>query len=177
MKLKLVELTPAYRPQLEEMMAEWLAAEKPEDVTPWAIVRADYRDFDRYRASLNIETGDETHVPDRTFFCLDEDTGRFVGAVNLRLRLNRRLLEQGGHIGDGIRPSLRGQGYGTRMLALALEKCRELGIYHVLMVCDKDNPASARVIRKNGGVLENEPVVDGCIIQRYWIDLDKGEGQ
>ena len=174
MDLKLVELTPAYRPQLEEMMAEWLAAEKPEDVTPWAIVRGDYRDFDRYRAGLNIQVGDADHVPDRTYFCLDADAGRFVGAVNIRLRLNRRLLEQGGHIGDGIRPSLRGQGYGTSMLALALEKCRELGIFHVLMVCDKDNPASARVIRKNGGVLENEPVVDGCQIQRYWIDLEEG---
>ena len=172
MDLKLVELTPAYRPQLEEMMAEWLAAEKPEDVTPWAIVRGDYRDFDRYRAGLNIQTADENHVPDRTYFCLDADAGRFVGAVNIRLRLNRRLLERGGHVGDGIRPSLRGQGYGTRMLALALEKCRELGIFHVLMVCDKDNPASARVIRKNDGVLENEPVVDGCPIQRYWIDLE-----
>ena len=38
------------------------------------------------------------------------------------------------------------------------------------MCCDKDNPASARTIQKNGGRLENE-VLDGeDVVQRYWID-------
>ena len=43
-----------------------------------------------------------------------------------------------------------------KMIALALEECRRLGILHVLMVCDKDNIASAKSIRSNGGLLENE---------------------
>lgn len=30
---------------------------------------------------------------------------------------------------------------------------------------------SAKSIMKNGGVLENEPVVDGIPQQRFWIDL------
>ena len=34
-----------------------------------------------------------------------------------------------------------------------------------------ENIASARTIQKNGGVLENEVVVDGVTEQRYWIDL------
>ena len=76
-----------------------------------------------------------------------------------------------GHIGDGVRPSLRGRGIGTKMVGLALEECRKLGITRVLMVCDSDNSASARVITRNGGVMENEIEVDGFPIQRYWIDL------
>ena len=39
------------------------------------------------------------------------------------------------------------------------------------MVCDKDNVGSAKSIRNNGGILENEIVVDGIVEQRYWIEL------
>ena len=42
----------------------------------------------------------------------------------------------------------------------------------VLMVCDKDNIASAKTIIKNGGVLENEFIDEnGRVEQRYWIDI------
>ena len=39
MNIKLVKLTPEYRPQLEEMMGEWLAAEQ--DFAPYAIRKID----------------------------------------------------------------------------------------------------------------------------------------
>lgn len=39
------------------------------------------------------------------------------------------------------------------------------------MVCDKSNPASAKTIVKNGGVLENEIFDKSKIVQRYWIEL------
>jgi predicted acetyltransferase len=39
------------------------------------------------------------------------------------------------------------------------------------MVCDKENIASAKSIRRNGGILENEVLVDGVTEQRYWIEL------
>ena len=78
----------------------------------------------------------------------------------------------GGHIGDGIRPSERGKGYGTELVRLALIECKKLGIHRVLMTCDKDNIASAKTILRNGGVLENEVVnEEGEIEQRYWIEL------
>lgn len=39
------------------------------------------------------------------------------------------------------------------------------------MTCSRDNIGSAKSIRKNGGVLENEISSGGEIVQRYWIDL------
>ena len=111
------------------------------------------------------------HVPASTYFCLDTERDVLVGAVNIRHRLNESLLQDGGHIGDGVRPSERRKGYATRMIALALDKCRELGIWRVLMTCGKQNIGSAKSIRKNGGVLENEIDCGGETIQRYWIDL------
>ena len=110
-------------------------------------------------------------VPDSTFFCLDEDRDIFVGAVNIRHYLNEALLRDGGHIGDGVRPSERRKGIATKMIGLALDECRKLGIDRVLMVCDKDNIGSAKSIINNGGVLENEITVEGVVEQRYWIEL------
>lgn len=168
MNLRLVKLEPKYRGHLNEMMEEWYAS--GEKIIPYAIRRLDYRDFDSYLANLEIREPAPGLVPDSTFFCLDEDQDRFVGAVNIRHRLNERLLLDGGHIGDGVRPSQRRKGVATRMIALALEECRKLGIDRVLMVCHKDNIGSAKSIRNNGGVLENEITVDGVVEQRYWID-------
>ena len=168
MKLKLVRLSPQYRQQLCEMLEEWYAS--GEKIIPYAIRRLDYRDFDRYLNELEVKEEDaDGLVPDSTFFCLDEERNIFVGAVNIRHYLNESLLLNGGHIGDGVRPSERRKGVATGMIALALEECKKLGIEDVLMVCDKENIGSAKSIIRNGGVLENEVEVDGVIEQRYWI--------
>lgn len=106
------------------------------------------------------------------FFLLDEDRDRLLGAVNIRHYLNDSLLKEGGHIGDGIRPSERRKGYATEMIRLALLECKKLGIDKVLMTCDQDNIGSVRAIVKNGGVLENEFVnAEGHVEQRYWISI------
>lgn len=169
MKLKLVKLESRFRRHLNEMMEEWYAT--GEKIVPYAIRRLDYRDFEYYLANLEVKDDAVGLVPDSTFFCLDEEQDIFVGAVNIRHHLNEGLLLNGGHIGDGVRPSQRRKGVATQMIALALEKCRALGIERVLMVCNKDNIGSAKSIQNNGGVLENEVEVAGVIVQRYWIDL------
>lgn len=169
MKLRLVKLTPQYRRHLEEMMEEWYGT--GEKIIPYAIRRLDYRDFENYMTNLEVKATSGGLVPDSTFFCLDEERDIFVGAVNIRHYLNENLLLNGGHIGDGVRPSERRKGIATRMIGLALEECKKLGISKVLMVCDKDNVGSAKSIQNNGGVLENEVEVDGIMEQRYWIEV------
>ena len=170
MKLKLVKASEAYREQITQMLDEWHAS--GEKIVPYAIRRVDYRDFENYCKNLEIKDATECTVPDSTFFCLDEERNIMVGAVNIRHWLNESLLLNGGHIGDGVRPSERRKGIATKMIALALLECRKLGIDKVLMVCDKDNIGSAKSILNNGGILENEIVVNGTAEQRYWITLD-----
>ncbi len=169
MRLKLIKLSEAYKVQLEDMMEEWYAS--GEKIIPYAIRKQDYHDFSNYLAQLESEQPAEGKVPDSTFFCLDEDQDMLVGAVNIRHYLNEALLLNGGHIGDGVRPSRRRQGIATQMIGLALEECRRLGLDRVLMVCDRENIGSAKSIMNNGGVLENEVIVDGVTEQRYWIRL------
>lgn len=168
--IKLVKLAEVYRPQLEDFMEEWTAS--GEAFVPYVIGKNDYHEFKTYLEQLETKEAKDGLVPDSTFFALDTETDQFVGAVNIRHYLNDKLLEDGGHVGDGVRPSMRRKGIATKMIALALEECRKLGIARVLMTCKKDNIGSAKSIQKNGGVLENEVPVNGVVVQRYWIDLE-----
>jgi len=167
--LQLVKLEKKYKKLLEEMMEEWY--QTGEEIIPYAIRKNDYRDFDTYLENIEVKNGTYAYVPDSTFFVLDTERNIFVGAVNIRHELNEKLLQSGGHIGDGVRPSERRKGYATEMIRLALQECKKLGLTKVLMVCDKDNIGSAKSIQKNGGVLENEIIEDGVIEQRYWIEI------
>lgn len=175
MKLKLIHPCEEYKNPIISMLDAWLQVESPEDITPWSIVRLDHHDFNRYCRELDVREERDGLVPDITLFCYDEVRNQCVGAVNIRLKLTDRLLRSGGHIGDGICPSERGKGYGTKMLALALKECEQRGLRRILMVCEKDNIPSVKAIRHNGGRLENEIEEDGCVLQRYWIDCDEIE--
>jgi predicted acetyltransferase len=93
--------------------------------------------------------------------------GRLVGTVSIRHVLNDFLREIGGHIGYAVRPSERRKGYATAATALALAECRRLGIDQALITCDDTNIASAMVIERNGGVLED--IRNGK--RRYWVEL------
>ena len=168
MNIRLVKLSEQYQEQLFEMMDEWCAI--GEKIVPYAIRKNDYHNFKYYLDNLQITEEVDGKVPDTTLFCLDVDRNIFVGAVNIRHYLTEEMLVNAGHIGDGIRPSERRKGYATAMIGLALEEAKKLGIHRVLMCCDKENIASAKSIINNGGILENEVVVNGVTEQRYWIE-------
>lgn len=171
MTLRLVKASEEYRRQICEMLSEWYST--GEKIIPYAIRRLDYHDFKNYCENLEVKDNSLGLVPDSTFFCYDVERDIMVGAVNIRHYLNDNLLQFGGHIGDGVRPSQRRKGIATRMIALALNECKKLGIFKVLMVCNKDNIGSAKSIMNNGGVLENEVCSDGAVLQRYWISLEE----
>ncbi len=112
-------------------------------------------------------------VPGDTFW-LVRDGRRLVGMINFRHELTDFLHAEGGHVGYSVRPSEQGRGYATHMLQRVLGRARELGLRRVLITCDERNAASARVIEKCGGILENSvpSAVEGREVTcRYWIDL------
>lgn len=135
MKLQLVPLHEKYKKNLNEMMDEWCAS--GERIVPSALTRCNYHDFDQYRNNIENKENNGPLVPDTTLFCLDKDRDIFVGAVNIRHYLNDFLLLNGGHIGDGVRPSERRKGIASKMIGLALKECKKIGLDKVLMVCDK----------------------------------------
>ena len=113
----------------------------------------------------------EGWVPASTYWLICKN--RITGTCNLRHQLNDFLRNYGGHIGYSICPTQRNKGYGTKLLAFALEKARALGIKQVLVTCSDDNIPSARIIEKNGGKLHDKITLpnDKTTTRRYWIDL------
>ncbi|NTU47093.1 GNAT family N-acetyltransferase [Candidatus Roizmanbacteria bacterium] len=99
------------------------------------------------------------------------DNGEIIGRAHIRHTLNDFLLKHGGHIGYYIKPSKRRMGYGRKILQLALEKAKDLGITKALVTCDDDNVGSQKVIESCGGILENKVQNEEGkpLTRRYWI--------
>lgn len=110
----------------------------------------------------------------QSIFWLVRDGQEIVGQSALRHTLTPMLEIEGGHIGYAIRPGERKKGYGTRILALTLEPARAIGLQRVLVTCNTENTASARIIQQNGGVFEGESLspFTGKPVSRYWIDFE-----
>ncbi len=115
---------------------------------------------------INLREG---YVPASTFWFIKN--GKFIGRIDIRHKLNEKLLKEGGHIGYGIRPSERSKGYGNKILKLGLEEAKKIGIKKALITCDDDNEPSIRIIENNGGVLENKIKIEGKLKRRYWIEI------
>jgi len=176
-QLKLIAPTETLKDSYLSYVAEARAAD--ELLVPWVLgFEAD--DFGALLKRL-VDASDgegieEDFVPHTTYWAVDAAGDEVIGVVNVRHSLNDFLMREGGHVGYSIRPSLRGRGCATRQLALALQKAREMGIRRALIVCERDNAASAAVIERNGGVFENEVISEetGKTMRRYWIELYGG---
>ena len=105
-------------------------------------------------------------------FLIAENDGNLVGRTSIRHELNNFLFNFGGHIGYGVRPSYRRQGFATEILRQSLTYIHGLGVTEVLVTCDEDNLGSIKVIESQGGVLENKVEFEGILKRRYWITKD-----
>ena len=123
----------------------------------------------RNSQGIHLEEG---LVPFTTYWLIDDRKDTIYGVSRLRHKLNDVSRKEGGHIGYDVPPSLRGCGNATELLRQTIAKAKAKGIMRVLMTCDSDNSASARVIEKNGGVLESQTVSDYTrkVVNRYWIN-------
>ena len=164
---RLVSTTMAMRDALLEMAEEWCAAGEDR----YAGLREDFDGWLRKSREMTREENcPEGVVPGETRWLVDRD-GRVLGRCSVRYRLLPHLEREGGHIGYDVRPGRRGEGHATRMLGLALERARELGLSRVLLTCGEDNVASAKVIETNGGIEFGSAVSDrsGKTVRRFWI--------
>ena len=117
---------------------------------------------------LNIPEGFVAH----STYWLIKNNKKILGALNIRHKLTARLKHNGGLIGYGIRPSERQKEYATEILRLGLLRANKLGFKSVLITCKKKNIGSVKTIINNGGKLDSEELIDGEMIQRYWIKLE-----
>jgi len=122
--------------------------------------------LEEFRTGKNIPEG---FVPSTTYWLVRGSD--LVGVSSLRHYLNDRIRHVGGHIGLGIRPSLRGQGLGKTLLQLTISEARRRGIDVVHIHCHKHNQPSARMIIGVGGVIDSEvQESSGAVVQRYLVN-------
>ncbi len=173
--LQLVSPSPAHEDQVMAFKAELLAENGSFDGCAGLSEAETYREWLDFRG----REAAKGWSPSQTWLAVRQRDGVVVAIVNYRPSpLTDFLLQYGGSIGYSVRPSERRKGYAKETLRLTLVKCREAGEERVLITCDRDNPASARTILANGGVLENEVADEpglgqSGVIQRYWITLSK----
>ncbi len=142
---------------------------------------AGLEEVEGYDEWLNFETRlskkyGEGYVPSEVYLAVRQCDNKLVGIMDYRHPLSPFLLHHGGNIGYSVRPSERRRGYAGEMLKLMKGICREFNEERILLTCDKENTASSKVIKANGGVLENEVrdtagLSKSGIFQRYWITL------
>jgi len=109
--MRLVEFTNILEGQYLSYIAEW--EQTGEDIVPSAAKRNNLS-FDELMQKWLSDKTDESYkkgfVPSTLYFLVDENE-RILGAIHLRHELNERLMQNGGHIGYGVRPSERNKGY------------------------------------------------------------------
>jgi predicted acetyltransferase len=154
----------------EQSYREYIAELGTEERYPFTL-DFEYSDFstllkriDDFANGINIPEG---YVPSSTYWLIKGQ--ELIGVSNLRLHLNDRIRHCGGHIGLGIRPSYRGCGLGSRLLALTVNEARKKDISEIHIHCYKNNEASARMIIRNGGELDSEIAYGNHaeVVQRY----------
>jgi predicted acetyltransferase len=96
--------------------------------------------------------------------------GQVLGGIALRYGHDDHIM-QFGHIGYGVKPSARRRGLAGWALGRMLGEAWKLGMERVLLVCERDNLASARTIERIGGVFEEIRETDDGPVRRYWFRL------
>jgi predicted acetyltransferase len=172
-RLKLVEPAIVLKDEFLAMAKEFLSAGQQKE--GWLLDEA-LDDFEKYVAKLNDHAKGRNlpqgWVPATSYWLLGSSVN-VLGYSSLRHRLSPQLRRFGGHIGYGIRPTQRNKGYGSCICKLTLDKARLLGLKRLLITCDDNNHASARIIENCGGLLEDKVMNKGRDVptRRYWIEV------
>ncbi|SHM73070.1 GNAT family N-acetyltransferase [Ruminococcus flavefaciens] len=131
------------------------------------ISREDFDDaLDTLIANSYGERLPEGYVPATTYFLWHDDD--IVGEFQLRHHLCPSLIDGSGHIGYYIAPKYRGKGYATEGLRLLIEEARKtITEDEIYLRVRKSNPASLKVMQKNGGWVRHEDA------ESYFVRIKK----
>lgn len=172
--LKLVKPNKRYFEQYKEMMDEWMM--EGSRISPWPL-HLDYHTKEYFcimlekinNAELGIDIGDFS--PSTTYWVLETDKNRLIGAINIRHYLTELGLKTWGHIGYGVRPSERLKGNATKMLKMALTQAKQKGIDNILIGIYEGNIGSWKTVEKCGAKMKSIIIEEktGLPIRQYWI--------
>jgi tagatose 1,6-diphosphate aldolase len=76
-----------------------------------------------------------------------------VGDAELRVGTTETLERYGGHVGYGVGPAYRGNGYAARACKLLFQVARQYGMTVLWITCNPENVASRKTCERAGGEL------------------------
>lgn len=109
-------------------------------------------------------------VPETVLWLTKDD--EFIGTLNIRHRLNWHLEKWGGHLNFVVRPSMRGKGFGKKLLQKAKPFVAYLGIEKALITIDPRDESGNKIVQFCGGKLDTTlPATDKFPERnRYWME-------
>lgn len=109
-------------------------------------------------------------VPETIVWLVKDDL--YIGTVDIRHRLNWHLEKWGGHVHFNIRPSMRGKGFGIKILKKVMPIVNYLGIDKALITIAPDNIIATGIVEALGAEFEEETTATDKFpaMRRYWLD-------
>lgn len=186
MQVELRPLSLSDGPDILDMLREIGPGENGFINSGSALSDREYPDWLRRQHETARGIGIRPEYVPQTVFWLYVD-GRPVGTSKLRRNLTPMLRINGGHIGYCIRPSERGRGFGSLILAETLKQARERHLPRVLVTVHAGNESSCRVALANGGVEvagvdahggreAGAMLPENDATRRFWIELAPPDG-
>lgn len=128
-------------------------------------------DLNNGQQSLHLPFADWVEPVPETILWLVKD-GIYIGTLNIRHRLNWHLEKWGGHLNFIIRPSMRGKGFGKKILQKGMPYAAHFGIDKALLTIDPNNREGIRSVEFAGGKFSDETTATDKFParKRYWLD-------
>src|SRR5262249_23517393 len=106
-------------------------------------------------------------VPTYYFRMVHVDSGKELGAINLRVGFTSHVELYAGHVGYTVHSAHRGNRYAARSLRLLTPVASKLGITPLWITCDPENIGSRRSCELAGAqFVEIVDVPESCVIHR-----------
>lgn len=173
---KLVKPSVEYKDSYLEALREF-HAEKRYEFLDVQDTGADFEQFvndlNEGKRHLHLPFADWVEPVPETVLWLVKD-GEYIGAINIRHRLNWHLEKWGGHINFIIRPSMRGKGFGKKILQKAIPYAAHFGIDRALVTVDPANRYGLRTAEFAGAKFSDETTATDKFParRRYWLDCN-----
>lgn len=171
---KLIRPTIEYQDEYLSALEEYHA----EDRYLYQDIAALHTDFKTFIGELRIEKGYPHQpyqdwvepVPETVVWLVKDDS--YIGTVDIRHRLNWHLEKWGGHVHFTIRPTMRGKGFGVKILKKAMPIINYLGVDNALITLKPEDTAAITIVESCGGKFEDETTASDKFpaMRRYWLD-------
>lgn len=155
------EYLNACKESYENNITEWMPFD-PQNYYIWK--EKILKTYDNYENGIDIPNGFPRTY---TYWCIEQDI--FIGEIQIRPFLNEVESRNWGHVAYAVRYSKWNNGYGTKLLKVAITKLQEFNVSEIYIACHKENISSIKVIEKNGGLYQNSLIDESGIEQNIYL--------